>query len=182
MPIEENIDFTAYTILWTNPYYADASAGSGFLLEFGVGMGFTKGNWYINPSIGFTNGMFTQLDKPQFAEGIAPSILVLYKNDKFELETFAEYYQGLRKSPSNYLLAWVMPGYRFSKTISAGLHLEQFTNTNAESDGNVYARVGAYTKFTFRKKYELRFSGGYTPNLYDGENSTFYKLTANIPF
>ncbi len=183
-------DLTFYAVFWTSPVFANAD-GSGSLIETGIGVGFSAGNWYINPSLGFTHGIFTSgrdqsgRGRPTIAEAIVPGAIVFFRNEKLESEFFTAYYHNLRKEISpqtNYLFVWWLPGFKFNKCFSSGLHYEQFRDIS--TDIALYTRYGLYGKTTFKEKYELRLSAGFN---YASEGDTkkqgdFYKLTVNIPF
>lgn len=183
-------DLTFYTVFWTSPVFANAD-GSGSLIETGIGVGFSAGNWYINPSLGFTHGFFTNgrdqsgRGRPTIAEAIVPGATLFFKTEKLESEFFTAYYHNLRKEISpqtNYLLIWLLPGFKLNKYFSSGLHYEQFRNTS--DNVPLYERYGLYFKTTFKEKYELRLAAGLN-YLREGDTKTqgdFYKLTVNIPF
>src|SRR5688572_18727315 len=42
----KNVDLTFYGVCWTNPVFANTD-GSGSLIETGIGLGISRGNWYI---------------------------------------------------------------------------------------------------------------------------------------
>ena len=183
-------DLTFYAVFWTNPVFANAD-GSGSLIETGIGLGISRGNWYINPSLGFTHGSFTNgrdqggSGRPTFAESIVPGATVYFKTKKLESEFFAAYYHHLRKEISpqtNYLFIWLLPGFKLNKYFSSGLHYEQFRNTSDYVP--LYERYGLYFKTTFKEKYELRLSAGlnYMHETGTKTQGDFYKLTVNIPF
>lgn len=183
-------DLTFYAVFWTNPVFAN-SDGSGSLIETGIGLGFSKGNWYINPSLGFTHGSFTNgrnqdgSGRPTIAESIVPGVTVFLKTEKLESEFFTAYYHNLRKEVSpqtNYLFIWLLPGFKLNKYFSSGLHYEQFRNMS--DNVPLYERYGLYFKTTFKERYEFRLSAGlnYTPEAGTKAQGDFYKLTVNIPF
>ncbi len=190
LPLKKN-DLTFYAVFWTTPIFANPD-GTGSLIEAGMGLGVTKGNFYINPSLGFVHGTFTNgrnpngQGRPTLGDAIVPSLTSFYKNEKVELEFFCAVYQNLRKETepySNYLFFWVLPGIRFKDGISTGLHYEQFRDI--KNGIGTYTRYGLYGKVTFKKLYELRLSGGlnYTPETNnEKKQGDFYKLTVNIPF
>lgn len=183
-------DLTFYAVFWTNPVFANDD-GSGSLIETGIGLGFSKGNWYINPSLGFTHGSFTngrdQLGRgrPTIAESIVPGATVFFKSEKLESEFFTAYYHNLRKEiapQTNYLFIWLLPGVKLNKYFSSGLHYEQFRNISDNVPS--YERYGLYFKTTFKERYEFRFSAGlnYTGEVGTKAQGDFYKLTVNVPF
>lgn len=183
-------DLTFYVVFWTSAVFANAD-GSGSLIETGMGVGFRVSNWYINPSIGFTHGIFTGgrdqsgRGRPTIAEAIVPGTTLLFRNENLESEFFTSYYHNLRKEISpqtNYLFAWWLPGFKFNKYFSSGLHYEQFRDI---SNGiALYTHYGLYGKTTFKEKYELRLSVGlnYLHEVDTKKQGDFYKLTVNIPF
>lgn len=181
---------TFYAVFWTSPVFANTD-GSGSLIEAGMGMGFSAGNWYINPSLGFAHGIFTSgrdqtgRGRPTIAEAIVPGAIVFFRNEKLESEFFTAYYHNFRKEISpqtNYLFVWWLPGFKFNKYFSSGLHFEQFRDIS--SNIGLYTRYGLYGKTTFKEKYELRLSAGlnYFPEGDTKKQGDFYKLTVNIPF
>jgi len=183
-------DLTFYAVFWTSPVFANTD-GSGSLIETGIGVGFSAGKWYINPSLGFTHGIFTVgrdqngRGRPTIAEAIVLGTIVFFRNEKLESEFFTSYYHNLRKEISpqtNYLFAWWLPGFKFNKYFSSGLHYEQFRDISAGTA--LYTRYGLYGKSTFKEKYELRLSIGlnYLPEGDTKKQGDFYKLTVNIPF
>lgn len=190
LPLKKN-DLTFYAVFWTTAAFANPD-GTGSLVETGIGLGFTKGSLYINPTIGFAHGTFTNARdsnsqaEPMLADAVVPGLISFLKNEKWEIELFCAVYQNLRKaiSPqSNYLFFWLLPGLRFKSAIATGLHYEQFRDI--KNGIATYSRYGLYGKVTFKKKYELRLSGGlnYTPGINDKKiKGEFYKLTVNIPF
>lgn len=187
MPFKE-VDLTFYSVFWSSPIFANPD-GSGSLIETGMGVGFSQANWYLNPSLGFTHGIFTNSrdtngnGRAVVCESIVPSITVYFKNEKLESEFFTAWYCNLREEGSpqtNYLFVWFLPGIIFNKYISSGLHYEQFRNTSDEVA--FYERYGLYFKTTFREKYAIRFSAGlnYTPEGNAKNQGDFYKLTVNL--
>src|SRR5688572_25781964 len=154
----EKFDLTIYAIFWTTSAFANED-GSGSLVETGLGLGFTKGNWYINPMLGFTSGIFTNgrnangVGRPTVSESIVPGATVFFKNEKLESEVFIAYYRNLREEISpqtNYLFVWWLPGFRFNRYFSSGLHYEQFLDIS--SNTALYSRYGLYGKTTFKEK------------------------------
>ncbi len=191
IPLQKN-DLTFYANFWTTPVFANPD-GTGSLIEVGIGLGLAvKGNLYVNPTLGFAHGIFTNgrnqmgQGRPTIGDAIVPGLTCLFKNKKLEIEFFSAIYKNFRQevSPSSdYLFFWLLPGIRFNDIFSTGLHYEQFRDI--KNGIGTYTRYGLYGKATFKKKYELRMSGGfnYTP---DTNNKIawgdFYKLTVNIPF
>ncbi len=186
----KKVEITFYGVFWANPVFANAD-GSGSLIETGIGVGFRTRNLYINPSLGFTHGSFTNgrdqgsNGRPTFAESIVPGATVYFKTEKLELEFFTAYYHNLRKEISpqtNYLFIWLLPGFKLNKYFSSGLHYEQFRNTSDYVP--LYIRYGLYFKTTFKEKYELRLSAGlnYMREAGTKTQGDFYKLMVNIPF
>jgi len=190
IPLKKN-DLTFYAIFWTTAVFANPD-GTGSLIETGIGLGLTKGNFYFNPSLGFAHGIFTNgrnpagQGRPTLGDAIVPNIISLFRNKKFEAEFFCAIYKNIRQeiSPfSDYLFFWLLPGFRFNPIFSTGLHYEQFRDI--KNGIGTYTRYGMYGKVTFKKKYELRLSGGFNYTS-DTNNKKawgdFYKLTVNIPF
>jgi hypothetical protein len=189
IPLKRN-DLTFYAIFWTTPIFANPD-GTGSLIEAGMGVGFTKGNFYINPSLGFAHGIFTNgrdqddQGRPTFGDAIVPGFTSFYKSKWGEAEFFCAIYQNLRKEippQANYLFLWLLPGIRFTNVISTGFHYEQFRDI--KNGIGTYARYGLYAKVTFKKRYDLRLSGGLSyasTTTSEKEQGDFYKLTVFIP-
>jgi hypothetical protein len=184
----KRIDLTFYSVFWTTPAFANAD-GTGALIEAGAGIGITKGNWYLNPFVGFTHGIFTNnrdqngYGRPAIFESVVPGAFLLMKRQRLESELFIAYYHNIREettSSTNYLFWWILPGIRINRYFSTGAHFEQFRSTEAA----IYMRYGFYAKATFKTKYELRLSFGFndTPDETPDKETNFYKLTTNIPF
>ncbi|MCB0642323.1 MAG: hypothetical protein KDC44_11820, partial [Phaeodactylibacter sp.] len=116
--INPDLDFTFYAVFWTNPTFGTASAGTNLWTETGIGLGLPAldGSLYFNPSLGFTHGNL-QSGNAQgvIGEGVAPSLLILYLEDRFEAEGFFIYYKNLRSdnpNPVDYIIYWLYPGIR----------------------------------------------------------------------
>lgn len=187
--IKENLSFTYYGILWTNPSFGSPATGTDNWLEtgFGLSMMSPKEKWLFNPSLALTHGkLLSGGEEGIVADGIAPSMTVLFLDGVMELEAFAVWYKALRKKgvfTYDYALYWLLPGFIINDHLSLGLHYEGFVLTRRSlQDGSeqLYQAVGGYTKFTVGDKYAFRLSLGKNFKETDYP-SEFYKLTLNIP-
>ncbi|MEM1118907.1 MAG: DUF6733 family protein [Bacteroidota bacterium] len=184
--VKEKFDFTYYGIFWTNHAYTNE--GGDAWTETGIGLGFTalQEKAYINPSLGFTHGsLLSNSPSGNFGEGIVPSVVAFYADEKLETELYFGYYKALRDggNSADFILYWAYPGYIFSDKFSAGLHYEQFYLTRDDSgiSENQYQWLGAYVKFSAGDKYTFRFSFGDNLGnnpLYSG---SYYKLGVFVP-
>ncbi|MEM1218248.1 MAG: DUF6733 family protein [Bacteroidota bacterium] len=189
-PISERFDLTAYGLFWTNPSFGSPATGTNFWTETGIGISSTtlQDRLVINPSIGFTHGnLLSGAEQGLLAEGIVPSLLLLYLDDRFETEAFVAYYQVLRREGpinSSFALYWIYPGIYLHPAFSVGIHYESFrlTETNAGDTGPLYTWTGGYIKYTIQEKYALRFSAGINVAEDSPYASEYYKLNVVIPF
>ena len=184
LPINEKLDFSFYSIFWSNASYGSPELGSDLWTEMGVGLSFgaLKNKLTLNPSIGFTHGkLLSGGEEGVPFEGIVPSMVGFYNSGNFESELFISYYKSLRKEgpeTSDYILYWAYPGIVVSKYISLGAHYEGFALTRSTSGNRemLYHWLGASVKFNIDDAYTLRFSSG--TNLKEGDYSSgFYKLS-----
>ncbi|TAK37239.1 MAG: hypothetical protein EPO28_12440 [Saprospiraceae bacterium] len=186
--VKENLSFTFYGTLWTNPSFGNIQTGTDSWLETGFGLGITPGDgkWYLNPTLAFTHGkLLSGGAQGVIGDGIAPSFTTLFNDEILELEAFGIWYKALRKegfSTYDYALYWLLPGFHINENISAGLHYEGFVlthSTNADPETQ-YQMVGGYLKFTPGQRFAFRLSFGknFKKDLYPNE---FYKLNLAIP-
>ena len=191
-PMGKDWSFTFYGNFWTNPFYGTNTTGSIDLwMETGIGAATVKnsGRWLINPSIGLTNGkLLSGGQNGVFGDGIVPNLFSFYKDNQWECEFYAGYYKSLRgkNTSSDFVLAWLMPGFCVNKNVSFGLHFEEFylTRTAGGDAQNLYQMAGGYVKFTIAERYWLRFSGGknFVKKENGGYSTSFYRMTVGIPF
>lgn len=185
-PINNKVDFTYYGVFWTNPVYSNDGQDSWTETGIGIGIPTLQGKLYVNPSIGFTHGGLLSGSNPgSFGEGITPSLSMNLNTTKWEGEFYFGYFNAIRDggNSGDFTLGWLVPGYKFSKHVSAGIHLEQFSllrNDNGES-GIQYRWLGPYVKFTVGGRYSFRFAFG--DNIKDSPrySNSFYKLALFIP-
>ncbi len=186
--VKENLSFTYYGMLWTNPSFGSPQTGTDSWLEtgFGLSTALGGGKWLLNPSLGITHGkLLSGGEEGVIAEGIAPSMTVLFQDGVMELEAFGVWYKALRREGLfnyDYALYWFLPGFIINDHISAGLHFEGFVQTRASigETGHLYQAVGAYAKFTVGGRYAFRFSLG--KNFQDsGYPDDFYKVSVVVP-
>jgi hypothetical protein len=187
--VSPTFSVTGYGILWTNPVYNARPNGEGTLTEFGAGISYFSPNekLFVNPQLGITNGNFASSDTTGiFAEGWVPSTLVLYNSGRFELESFGTLYIPLRGNQpvtQTFAIYWILPGFKVTENLSAGLHYEGYaitkkTNANPEQ---LYQRWGGYVKMTFNKNYWIRFSMG-ADAVDKSQSGEFYKLSVSSTF
>jgi hypothetical protein len=187
--VKENLSFTFYSILWTNPSFGSFQSGRDSWLEagFGLSISLDESKWYLNPTLGLTHGkLLSGGFEGVIGDGIVPGASVFYKDDVLELEAFGCWYKALRKEGPityDYALYWVLPGFVINRHLAAGLHFEGFnltrvTKGKAETQ---YQAVGGYLKFTLENRFAFRLSLGknFKKNLYPSE---FYKLNLSVPF
>ena len=188
-PLNERFDLTAYGLFWTNPSFGSPATGTNFWTETGVGISSTslQGRLVLNPSFGLTHGnLLSGGEEGLLAEGIVPSLFLLYLDDRFETEAFFAYYQVLRRAGpinSSFALYWAYPGIYLHPALSIGLHYESFrlTETNAGDTGPLYTWTGGYVKYTIKEKYALRFSAGINVAEDSPYANEYYKLNVVIP-
>lgn len=190
MEINKKVNFTFYSVFWNNPNFGNLNSGSDLFLETGVGLGFklAQNRLYINPTLGFGHGKFLSgADKTTLAEGIIPSVLVLYNTKRFELDSYLALYKSFRKvgrPTRDLMLNWIIPGYKVSKRFSLGGFYEHFSQVRTSDESpekSIYQWLGGYVKFTMNNGTWFRFAAG--PNLATelGTGEEFYKVQAFIP-
>lgn len=188
--LKKNLNFTFYSVFWNNPNFGNLNTGSDLFLETGVGLGFKLANdkLYINPTLGFGHGKFLSNGTgTTIAEGIIPSVLVLYNTDKFELDSYLALYKSFRRGGDvtrDLILNWIVPGYKISDRFSLGVFYEQFVQVRRTDDlaeKSIYQWLGGYAKLKLDNGIWFRFAAG--PNLATdlGTAKEFYKVQAFIP-
>ncbi len=200
LPVNETMDFTFYSILWTKPAFGlgRVNQGDDLWTEFGAGVKFNLdgGNLTINPQIGITNGALLSggaqtagaTTGSRFADGIVPNLTINYSGDKMEAQLYAGYYAALRQrngdAALDFLHTWVNAGYKFSSLVSAGAHYELLSNTRDTypdgATGRVYQWVGPYVQFTLPQGYFARFTAG--ADVENGASGDFYKVNVGFSF
>lgn len=192
----KNFDITTYTIFWNNPNFGSAQAQRDLLLETGVGVGLKLFNndLYLNPSLGFTLGKFSAVDKStdlgtRVGNALVPNLFLIYNKGLFELEAYIGHYTALRKDggvvTQDYLLNWAAPGVKVGKRVVLGAFYESFGVTRADNGGNtplIYRWLGGSIKLKFDNGIALRVSGGPTIETDIGIRDDFYKASVFIPF
>ena len=188
--IKENLSFTYYGILWTNPSFGSPTTGTDNWLETGFGLSMMTKNekWLLNPALALTHGkLLSGGEEGVIADGIAPSMTVFFQDGVMELETFIIWYKALRKEglfTNDYVLYWLLPGFVINDKISLGLHYEGFVSTRQsfrKGSEQLYQAVGGYAKFTVGGRYVFRLSMGKNFKDTDYPNE-FYKLVLTVPF
>lgn len=187
--LKKNLNFTFYSVFWNNPNFGNLNTGSDLFLETGVGLGFKLANdkLYINPTLGFGHGKFlSDGSETTIAEGIIPSVLVLYNSGKFELDSYLALYKSFRRGGGvtrDLVLNWIIPGYKVSDRFSLGAFYEQFVQVRRSDDlaeKSIYQWLGGYVKLSLDNGIWFRFAAG--PNLSTdlGTSKEFYKVQAFI--
>ena len=186
--VRENLSFTYYGKLWTNPNFGSLQMVTDNWLETGFGLSAAtkNGKWLFNPALAFTHGkLLSGGVEGVVGDGIAPNMTVYFKDGVMELETAAIWYKALRKEglfSYDYALYWLLPGFIINENISLGLHYEGFalTRSTLGNKGQLYQAVGGYAKFTVGGRYIFRLSLGknFKESDYPDE---FYKLVVGIP-
>jgi hypothetical protein len=186
--VDQSLSFSYYGLFWTNPSFGNATTGTDFWTEMGIGLSFGvfEDRLLLNPSLGFTHGrLLSGGPTAVVGDGIVPSLTGFLSDGIFEAEFFGAYYKALRKEGPNtydYLLFWIYPGIVINDRISLGFHYESFILTRTESDdtGSLYSWTGGYLKFTLDNQATLRLSAGV--NIKDSDYSPeYYKLAVVLP-
>ena len=186
--LNSKISFTYYGVFWTNASFGTLESGGDLWFEYGAGIGFKAagGKLFVNPSLGFTNGKFLSGGAQNvIGDGIVPSVFALFNHGHFETEFYLSYYKALRSEgpvTRDFVLNWVLPGFKIGKHLALGMHYEQFVNTRVTNGdaASVYQWLGGYVRLTAGKGYSLRISAG--KNLYDGPIAPeFYKISVFLP-
>lgn len=189
-PINENLDFTFYGILWSG----GTGGAWGNWTEFGLGVRFEPADGLtMTPQLGFLGGNLLSSGATQpgvFGDGFVPNLTVgLDKNDLIG-ELYAGFYLPLRDETINntqttlsYIHYWVNGGYKFSDIVQAGAHFEHLINSggsNVDESTDVYQWFGPFIQFADPDgKHFTRFSFG--TDFVDG-NDSFFKLTTGFSF
>lgn len=197
LELNPTTDFTVYSIFWTNPNFGTLNTGGNLFLETGVGLAFKllDKSLYVNPSLGIGHGRYLSGgSETLIGEGIIPNVFTLYNKGKFEFEGYFAYYKSLREGKNSdgtsavtrdFLLNWLVPGYKINSNFSVGGYYEQYIATRASQEaltGNLFQWVGPYVKFTTGKKYFIRLAAG--ANISKdafGVGKEFYKINVFIP-
>lgn len=186
--LKPNLNATWYSVFWTNPSFGTLDVGGDLWLETGAGLGFSSsdGKWFVNPSIGFTHGkLLSGGERTAIGDGIVPSIMALYNDRFFEFEFYFAYYKALRKEgpvTKDFVLNWIAPGIKVSKSFSIGAFYEQFVLTRiTEGDPHsIYQWLGPYVKVPVGDGHFVRFAGGKNLANQEATGNEFYKISAFI--
>ena len=187
--LDDQVSLTYYGQFWTNPSYGNLVAGTDTWLEAGIGLSFTlaEGRLFVNPSIGTTHGtLLSDAQDSKIMEGLVPSITSTFVDDRFEVDFFFAYYKALQNEGPNsgdYLLYWLLPGFKATPKLSLGLHYESFVLSRVSEGeaGTLYQVFGGYLKFTTGERYTLRFTAGVNSQDEGVYSDQFYKLSVFIP-
>jgi hypothetical protein len=206
--IQDNIDFTFYSWLWTNPNFGQipgvgSPGGSGLWTEVGAGLNFRLFNdtLSINPQIGMLNGALLSSNvigqDIQAGEGVVPNITINYDDEFFTAEGYFAYYMATRGDRAHdFIHNWVNAGFRpglfnFENVpiSSIGAHWEHLRLQKSRAEGGSFARhatqtiynwVGPYIEFALPMNLALRFAGGV--DLKESVAGDFYQATIKLDF
>ncbi|WP_350282188.1 DUF6733 family protein [Nitrosomonas sp.] len=129
--VADNIDFTFYSWLWTNPNFGKSSVvsgptgdtvnagGQGLWTEFGIGLNFRflDNTLSINPNIGMLNGSLLSSEVVgkdiRAGEGVVPNLVVNYDDDYFTANLYVAYYMATRGPRArDFLHNWINVGVK----------------------------------------------------------------------
>ena len=183
-PVGKNKNVTFYANFWTNPAFGTPSTGTDFWTEVGAGVNFTlaSGRLNANPTLVFTYGkVLSGGEKGVLGDGLVPGLLAGLRTRRADVNAGAYWFKSLQKTgpvTTDYLWFWLVPGYRWDRHLTTGIHLEDFyrSRLTGATDRNLYLWIGPYAQFTFRNGAFLKAAGGY-----DAVNKSFIKINANIP-
>lgn len=192
--VSPTLDVAFYGILWTIPAFGLGGGGQNLWTEVGGGLRFkTLGNTlFIKPQLGITNGSLLSGGAedgagPLFLDGVVPSLTVNYSGARLEAEWYSGYYLAARRPSGNttldFLHFWLNAGVKLGSAFSVGAHYEQLRNTRNSATGqatNNYQWLGAYGQVALKNGHSFRFTAG--PNILDGAEGDFYKVSVNLAF
>jgi hypothetical protein len=201
--INDLVDFTFYSIIWTIPAFGAGGGGGGLWTEFGVGASFNflDGDLSINPQIGLLNGSLLSGGLSdgaiRAADGVVPNLTVTYDGEHLEGQFYFGLYLGARGDKNlrnDYVHYWTYAGVRplaFTNSPAAGLltigmHWEQLRfmgiASGADAD-NVYRWIGPYVSLALPGSISMRFAAGANLDNPSGPAGfDFYKLTVGMDF
>lgn len=210
--LSNKTDFTFYGTFWTQDALAGYNGGINLLTEFGAGVNFKlmDGALTINPQLGFGNGKYESgQGRIVVGDNIVPNVAISYSTGNLVLPFSAYYWKHLREESKNapyidQIQYTFMPGYTFSKYVTAGVYYDHYlVNTDAKDYNDAhpqtkmssstitnYLWLGPYCKFTVKSGASFWFTGGvdlsdYTrtaPRGYDKKIKDFYKMSVSFPF
>jgi hypothetical protein len=194
--INDVVDFTFYSILWTTPSFATPPGGGGGLwTEVGAGLNFNllDGTLTVNPQLGILNGALlssTMADRALAFEGIVPNITVNHNDTFTEGEFYLGYYLATRSPRDNdFLHWWIYGGVKpwgesddWRQIISTGVHFEQLRTLRSKTiaTGDIYLWLGPYVQFSLPNDLALWFGAGW--DVSSGQTSDFYKASISYSF
>jgi hypothetical protein len=191
--MNQRMDFTFYSILWTTPLFGFDpvnAPGLGLWTEVGTGFNFRFLNDKLsfNPQIGVLNGTLLSGavgSRVRSFEGVVPNFTTNWDGDYTEAEAYFGYYLATRGNDrSDFVHWWINGGIKpfadsrdWKQIISTGLHYENLVATRANA--TVYAWLGPYVQFKLPNDLSLRFATGWdTAN----SNQDFYQATVSYSF
>lgn len=193
--INDTVDFTFYSILWTTPFFSNAGDGRGLWTEVGVGL-----NWNllddtltVNPQFGILNGSLlssTMAGRSLAFEGVVPNITINHNDSFTEGEFYLGYYLATRSPRDNdFLHWWIYGGLKpwgesddWRQIISAGVHFEQLRTVRSKTlaEGDIYLWLGPYMQFSLPNNLGLWFGAGWDAS--SSGTSDFYKASISYSF
>lgn len=205
--IADDIDFTFYSWLWTNPNFGRSSVvgddvtagGSGLWTEFGIGLNFRflDDALSINPNVGMLNGTLLSsrvIGKDiRAGDGVVPNLVINYDDDYFTANIYGAYYLATRGPRArDFVHNWISVGVKPAlfdmggvlPINSVGVHWEHLwaavNRIDKASEGVVYNWVGPYVEFGLPKNIALRFAGGF--DVKGDVSSNFYQASIKLDF
>lgn len=200
--INERVDVTFYSILWTTDFFSQSTAGgiesTGLWTEFGGGLNFKAmgGALNINPQFGILNGaLLSNFGDPKVFDGVVPNLTVSYGDTFLESELYMGYYVGARNAPvgtdnNDYLHWWYNVGVKpwgdsndWKSILSTGLHYEMLRQTGGAPDPlNLYSWIGPYFQVALPNGLGMRYSAGWNVDDNLGLGGDFYKVNLTYDF
>lgn len=191
--INDGVDLTFYSILWTVPAFGtpDTWVGSGLWTEVGAGASFDvlDGALAITPQLGVLNGnLLNASGKAKAFEGIVPNLTIDHDGTWTQAQLYAGYYAGARQNrANNYLHYWVNGGIKpFARAgglsaLSAGVHFEHLRALPTDGDAyDYYMWFGPYLQIALPNRVALRFSAGIDLTGADHFDADFYKISISF--
>lgn len=208
--INERVDVTFYSTLWTSPALQSSTSGLeiddpfepfGAWTEFGAGLNFKRmgGALNINPQIGMVNGSLLSRsvfgvaeNEPRVWDGIVPSLTVNYDDGATEFENYLAYYGATRgvsqQDRIDLFHWWVNGGVRpwagecgWRSLVSTGLHYELLRETR-QFNTNIYSWLGPYVQVALPNGLTMRYAAGWNMDNRQVLGRDFYKVNIGYNF
>ncbi|MGF1510054.1 MAG: DUF6733 family protein [Myxococcota bacterium] len=187
--LNDLVDVTFYTILWTRPGFGAGGGGADLWTEWGPGLNFKflDGNLSVNPQFGLLNGtLLSGAGRGLFFEGIVPNLTVTYGDALFQGQLYAGFYIGLRElddsSRNDFIHYWANAGVAPLSWLSIGAHWESLIQTRGAATNEVetvYQWIGPYIEARAAMGF-IRFAGG--ADLEPEDTADFYQVSIGLSF